>query len=128
MCNACGGILTVASGSFQSPGWPVSYPQEDFKCVWIIALPSSASRIKFTVDSAFGINGRTPCTDDHIQFFDGTASNANSLLKLCNLPKNYDFKPITTTSSRARVVFTGSAKPRPPSQSRVGVKVTYQTV
>ena len=82
----------------------------------------------FTVDdSAFGVNGRAPCTNDHIQFFDGTASNADSLLKLCNLPRNYDFQPITTTSSRARVVFTGSINSRRPA-SRVGVKVDYQTV
>ena len=79
----CGGRLTSASGSFQSPGWPDRYPHKDFKCEWIIELSSSASRIAFTVDdSAFGINGRVPCTNDHIQFFDGTASNANSLLKL----------------------------------------------
>ena len=124
----CGGRLTAASGSFQTPGWPTSYPQENLQCEWIIELPSSASTIEFTVDdSAFGINGRAPCTNDHIQFFDGTTSNANSLLKLCNVARNYDFKPITTTSSRARIVFTGSVNPNRPA-SRVGVKVNYKTV
>ena len=123
----CGGRLTTASGSFHTPGWPDNYPQENFQCEWIIELPSSASIIEFTVDdSAFGVNGRAPCTKD-IQFFDGTTSNADSLLKLCNLPRNYDFQPITTTSSRARVVFTGSINSRRPA-SRVGVKVDYQTV
>ena len=123
----CGGNLTNTSGSFQSPGWPHGYPHKNFQCEWIIELPNTEATIEFIVDnSTFGINGRAPCTNDHIQFFDGTASNANSLLKLCNLPKNYDFKPITTTSSRARVVFTGSAKPRLPS--RKGVKVDYRTI
>ena len=126
--GVCGGRLTAASGSFQTPGWPNNYPQENFQCEWIIELPSSASRIEFTVDdSAFGINGRAPCTNDHIQFFDGTTSNANSLLKLCGVRRNYDFRPITTTSSRARIVFTGSVNPNRPA-SRVGVKVNYKTV
>ena len=121
----CGGRLTAASGSFQTPGWPNNYPQENLQCEWIIELPSSASRIEFTVDdSAFGINGRAPCTNDRIQFFDG---NGNSLDMVCGARRLYDFAPITTTSSRARVVFTGSVNPNRP-RSRVGVRVTYRTV
>ena len=122
----CGGRLTTASGSFQTPGWPQNYPQEKFQCEWIIELPNTGATIEFTVDdSAFGISGRHPCTNnDYIQFFDG---NANSLLKLCGHAVLYDFEPITTTSSQARVVFTGSENPnRPPS--RVGVKVDYRTI
>ena len=123
--GVCGGRLTAASGSFQTPGWPTSYPQENFQCEWIIELPSSASRIQFTVDdSAFGINGRAPCTNDRIQFFDG---NGNSLEMVCGARRLYNFPPITTTSSRARVVFTGSENPSRP-RSRVGVRVTYRTV
>ena len=123
--GVCGGKLTAASGSFQTPGWPTSYPQENFQCEWIIELPSSASKIEFTVDdSAFGINGRAPCTNDRIQFFDG---NGDSLKMVCGARRLYDFAPITTTSSRARVVFTGSENPSRPA-SRVGVKVTYKTV
>ena len=121
----CGGRLTTASGSFQTPGWPQNYPQENFQCEWITELPNTGATIEFTVDnSAFGINGRDPCTNDYIQFFDG---NANSLLKLCGHAGLYDFEPITTTSSQARVVFTGSENPNRPS-SRVGVKVDYRTI
>ena len=124
----CGGRLTTASGSFQTPGWPNNYPQENFQCEWIIELPNTGATIEFTVDdSAFGINGRAPCTNDHIQFFDGTTSNANSLLKLCGHFSAYNFEPITTFSSRARIVFTGSVNPSRPI-SRVGVKVDYRTV
>ena len=125
-CNLiCGGRLTATSGSFQTPGWPNNYPQENFQCEWTIELPSSAGSITFTIDdSAFGINGRAPCTNDHIQLFDGTTSNANSLLKLCGHANAYNFEPITTTSTRARVVFTGSVNPSR-SASRVGVKVEY---
>ena len=116
--------MTAASGSFQTPGWPTNYPLENFQCEWIIDTPCAES-IEFTVDdSAFGINGRHPCTTDHIEFFDGTGGNADSLLKLCGLAKFSTFVPIiTTTSSQARVVFTGSTRIRP--ASRVGVKVDY---
>ena len=123
----CGGRLTTASGSFQTPGWPTSYPLDNFQCEWIITLPNTGATIEFTVDdSAYGINGRDPCSTDHIQFFDGTGGNAGSLLKLCGHRNFYDFTSITTTSSQARVVFTGSSRARP--ASRVGVKVDYRTV
>ena len=125
--DTCGGTLTAASGSFQTPGWPNNYPQEDFQCVWIIDV-AGAESIQFTIDdSAFGINGRPPCTNDHIQFFDGTGSNAASLWKTCGNPGRANLTPITTSSSSARVVFTGSANQHRPT-SRVGVRVTYTTV
>ena len=122
----CGGTLTAASGSFQTPGWPNSYPQENFQCVWIIDV-AGAESIEFNIDdSAFGINGRPPCTRDHIEFFDGTGSNAASLRKTCGNPARANLTSFTTSSSSARVVFTGSANRHRPA-SRVGVRVTYTT-
>ena len=126
----CGGMLTTASGSFQTPGYPDSYPFENFQCEWFIELPNSAATIEFTIDdSAFGIKGQPPsCPTDHIEFFDGTANNAPSLNKICGLSRHYDFNiPTTTTSSSvARVVFTGTDLNR--GDSRVGVKVDYTTL
>ena len=121
----CGGTLTSSSGSFQTPGWPNSYPQENFQCVWIIDVPDDGSVIEFTVDdSAFGINGAPPCTDDFIEFFDGADINAISIHKACR----YDLPPVlTTTSSQARVVFAGSIRPHRPA-GRVGVRVAYRTI
>ena len=98
--------------------------------MWIILLPDSGATIEFNIDeSEFGINGRPPCTNDHIEFFDGTGSNAASLEKICGLTSmdTVTLTPITTNSSRARVVFTGSANPNR-SNTRVGVKVNYHTV
>ena len=125
----CGGTFTAASGSFETPGYPNGYLQEDLQCVWIIDVPGNES-IELTIDdSAFGINGRPPCTRDHIEFFDGTGNNAASLKKICGLTSmdTVTLTPITTSSSRARVVFTGSIKPNR-SASRVGVRVTYSAV
>ena len=122
----CGGTFTAGSGSFQTPGWPDSYPQENFQCVWIVDVAGAGS-IEFNINTtAFGINGRSPCTNDHIQFFDGTGSNAASLDKICGSRSSVTLTPITTSSSSAKVVFTGSANPSRPA-SRVGVKVDYTT-
>ena len=126
----CGGRLTAASGSFQTDGWPNAYRRQNFQCEWIIELPDSSATIQFTIDpSAFGIPGRAPaCTSDHIEFFDGPRSSASSLKKMCGLRGFYGgtLPTIATSSSTARVVFTGSDHPRPPS--RVGVKVDYVSI
>ena len=125
----CGGLLTAASGSFQTPDWPTSYPFENFQCEWFIELPNSAATIEFTIDdSAFGIKGRPPCTTNHIEFFDGTGNSAPSLNKICGVLRFYDdnLPVVTTSSSLARVVFTGTDESR--QASRVGVKVDYRTI
>ena len=121
----CGGTLTGASGSFQTPGWPHSYPQENFQCEWTIELPDDGTVIEFTIDdSAYGISGQPPCNRDYIEFFDGTDSDSDSLAKLCKFENP---GPITTTSSQARVVFVGLINQHRPA-SRVGVRVTYRAI
>lgn len=98
---------------------------DDFECEWTIELPDTGAQIQFNIDdSAYGINGRSPCTRDFIEFYDGTDSNAAAMYKLC---KFMNPGPITTSSSRARVVFAGSNKKSRP-QSRVGVHVMYDTM
>ena len=78
--------------------------------------------IRFVVDeSAYGINGRPPCTSDNIEFFDGLAGNAESMHKLCRFENP---GPFFTSSQQARVVFTGTINRNRP-QSRVGVKIHY---
>ena len=121
----CGGRLNEASGSFSSPGWPVSYPQENFECEWFIELPDTEATIEFTIDgSKYGINGRDPCPTDYIQFIDGMNTDANSMYRLCKFDNP---GPFTTTSSQARVVFASSVNNNRPT-SRVGVRVMYNTV
>ena len=81
--------------------------------------------IQFVIDtSAYGINGRHPCTKDYIQFFNGLQQSATSLYKLCKFDNP---GPIRTSTSTARVVFAGSVNSNRPS-SRVGVRVSYNIV
>ena len=121
----CGGHFTAASGSFNTPGWPTAYPKKNFECVWTINLPNPDATVLLTIDeTAYGIHGRKPCPTDHIQFFDGMDEHDPLMHKLCKF--NVPDSPIQTSSSQARVVFTGSSLKR--MQSRVGVRVTYSTV
>ena len=123
--SGCGAIFSTAKGSFYSPGWPRSYPQENFQCEWIIRVPNAGAKIEFIIDhSAYGINGPPSCARDHIEFFDGTHSGARSMHRLCRFDNP---GPITTTSREARVVFASTINPYRPS-SRVGVKVYYRSL
>lgn len=120
--TSCGGRLTSTSGSFQTPGWPSNYPQRNFECEWTIDVPVTGYAVKFNIDTtAYGINGRSPCSRDYLQFFDGLSSGASSLHKLCKFDNP---GAITASSSEARVVFVGSRNSARPS-SRVGARVTY---
>ena len=91
----------------------------------MIDLPNPEATIEFTIDdTAYGINGRSPCPTDYIMFLDGMDKNASMLHKLCK----FDMPPpFTTSSSQAKVVFAGSIKPHRPA-SRVGVQVMYNMV
>ena len=127
----CGGRLTGTSGSFQSPGYPTSYPDSNLQCIWTIEAPSPSNTIFFTIDnSPFGINGRPPCNNDYIEFFDGISNNANSVAKVCGLLGFYSnqggLPTIHTTASSSRIVFSASDANRP--LSRVGVRVNYWVV
>ena len=119
---SCGGRLTGTSGSFQTPDWPERYPQLNFRCVWTIENLVAQQSVRFEVDdSAYGINGRPPCSRDYIEFFNGTESTASSLGKFC---KTDVPEPITVAAGGATVVFQGLRNLFRPA-SRVGVKVYY---
>ena len=119
---SCGGRLTAKAGSFQTPDWPRRYPQENFDCEWIIDNLSSQESVMFEVDeSAYGINGRSPCVIDYIEFFDGVNSSASSLGKYCQFQRP---DPITVSTGGARVVFHALRMLNRPA-SRVGVRIFY---
>ena len=113
------------SGSFHTPGWPDSYPQEDFICEWTINVSTSNISIQFEVDnSAYGIGGQPPCPRDYIEFFDGLESDSQSLGRFCKLEVP---EPIIVTTGAARIVFKGVRRlKRLPN--RKGVRVVYQTI
>ena len=111
---SCGGILTEDSGAFQTPGWPIDYPRrlwvDNAECV----CPESH---RFEIDSSvYGINGRPPCLDDHVEFFNGLDGDSMSLGRFC---KTAVPDPITVSTGAARVIFEGRKKPHRPASQRV---------
>ena len=119
---SCGEMLSNTSGSFQTPGWPGGYPQEDFICEWTINV-SIPSIIRFEVDSSvYGINGQPPCPEDHIEFFQSVGGTSLSLGRFCkcNVPE-----PITVSTGAAQVVFEGTYNLTRPANIK-GVRVFYE--
>ena len=108
----CGGRMTATSGSFQTPGWPHSYPQAKFQCEWIVELPDPDAEIEFTIDNfAYGINGRSPCKKDYIEFYETTSRSTGAMYKLCRFD-NPGF--IIAKSSQARIMFASTVNSHRP--------------
>ena len=119
----CGGRLTTASGSLQSPNWPETY-NVDEECEWTIELPDTMSTIRITFDRReFGISGYTPdCLKDVLEIFDGLDSSADKFKDICGviLPDH-----ITTSSNVARIVFTAGPAH---GSGRKGFKIDYSAI
>ena len=119
---SCTANYTALSGSFQTPGWPVSYPRLDFTCRWTVDLPGNNYSVRFSVDgSAYGILGTPPCPMEYLQFHDGLTTDAASLGKFCFLDVPSD---VLTSSGQALVVFKSTRSSRP--ASRKGARITYE--
>ena len=116
----CGGTLAAASGSFQTPNWPQTYPI-NINCTWTITLPDSNKRIKFTFESPFGIAGSLPvCVKDQLHIYDDPAGAQHGPYCYFSLPS-----PPIMSSNQARVVFSAGPAHSP---SRVGFKANYRSV
>lgn len=119
----CGGRLSATRATFQSPGWPLGYPQLDFRCVWIIdGIPTDTS-IAFVINStAFGINDRSPCSREYIEFFNTADASGDSVGRYCSLAPPDPV--VIVRSSGVRIVFQGRVnRNRPPEY--VGVSIAY---
>ena len=103
---SCGGRLTGTSGSFQTPDWPEHYPQLNFRCVWTIENLTAQQSARLEVDdSAYGINGRPPCSGDYIEFFNP--------LTTISVPFGYKLKRLHSlpqTSNCGDLILLDSAK------------------
>ena len=118
--SQCGGALTAASGSFQTPDWPQTYPV-NVDCIWTIVLPDSSKRVEITFESPFGIAGSLPvCVKDQLYIYDDPAGTEYGPYCHFSLPS-----PPIMSSNRARVVFSAGPMHSP---SRVGFKANYRPV
>ena len=87
----CRHILTDASGSFGSPGYPSIYPANSI-CSWTIRAPSYH---KITLDFAdFHLQGGSSCRHDSLDIYDGASIRDAKLGRFCG-----QNKPMLLTSS-----------------------------
>ena len=120
----CGGRFTETNGTFQTPGWPDSYPQLDFRCTWIVENIPPGQSVAFIINStAYGINSNPPsCSSEYIEFFDTADLSGRSVGKYCGLQA--PMEPVVIDSIGARAVFQGRIK-RNRGTQYVGVSITY---
>ena len=117
--SQCGGALTAASGSLQSPNWPQTYPV-NVHCTWTITLPDSTKRVEINFDSPFGIAGSLPICKDKVYVYDDNTGSHYGPYCFFIVPN-----PPVMTSNRARVVLEAGPSHSP---SRVGFRATYRSV
>ena len=119
----CGGVLNTASGSFQTPNWPATYPV-NVDCQWTIELPDENNLVELKCDyHPFGIAGSLPnCELDYLKFYDGHSTEDKSYGPFCH----FTYPSITTMSSnKAMAVFHAGPSHSP---SRLGFRCTFQSV
>ncbi|KAG2458577.1 CUBN protein, partial [Polypterus senegalus] len=85
--SACGGVLYMETGAFNSPNYPDAYPPNT-ECVWnIISSPGNRVQLSFTM---FHLQDSADCSHDYLEVREG---NATGLLvaRFCgsSLPANY---------------------------------------
>ena len=118
----CGGSLSLSNGTLQSPGWPETYPELDFRCIWTLDNIPSGRSVAFVVDkSAYGIYGNSPCVRDYLEFFDAVGFSGESVGRYCGLvPPD----PVVLAHEGVRIVFQGRVDSRR-SEEHVGMSITY---
>ncbi|XP_070584314.1 cubilin [Erythrolamprus reginae] len=112
----CGGELTSAYGTINSPGYPGNYPPNR-DCYWIISTKPG-----FFITFAFGLlnlEHDDNCNQDYLEIQDGLLSQAPLLGKYCNtgLPP-----PLQTTGPYAWVHFHSNS-----FDNERGFLITYIT-
>eukprot|EP00062_Callorhinchus_milii_P019503 gi/632974159/ref/XP_007903517.1/ PREDICTED: uncharacterized threonine-rich GPI-anchored glycoprotein PJ4664.02-like [Callorhinchus milii] len=78
--DSCGDVPKGTAGTFQSPGYPQSYPS-DMDCIWVIeALPEDLVQLEFTVMS---IERHRTCKYDYVIVYDGKGPNKVEMGRFC---------------------------------------------
>ena len=114
--------MNTASGSFQSPNWPQTYPNNT-ECEWRVRLPDSSKLVEIRCDeNPFGIAGAFPaCDTDYLKFYDGHTRLGSTKGTFCQFTRP---GIVRMSSNLALVVFYAGPSHSP---SRRGFKCTFQS-
>lgn len=98
--EGCGETLTTATGTFESPGHPTSYPH-GANCTWYILVnPGNLIRLTF---SSFNLEYHQDCRYDYVEVYDnGTAQTGTLLGRYCgrSVPPS-----VTSTDNMLALLF-----------------------
>ncbi|KAM4689065.1 cubilin [Discoglossus pictus] len=92
--NGCGGELFGPSGSFNSPGYPMKYPNNK-ECIWYIQTAPGSS-IQITI-LEFSIEYHSTCNYDVLEIYGGPRLSSPRLAQLC-APRSVD-NPLQVSST-----------------------------
>ncbi|XP_078496615.1 scavenger receptor cysteine-rich domain-containing protein DMBT1-like [Lissotriton helveticus] len=113
--SSCGGILSQPSGTFGSPNYPFSYPN-NVQCNWQIEANSNFC-IKVIIPN-LSLEVSSNCVYDSISVYDGPFNTAPLLGKICiNSPHSF-----VSTSNSMKVVFRSDL-----SVTSSGFQASYYT-
>ncbi|KAJ8276925.1 hypothetical protein GJAV_G00069430 [Gymnothorax javanicus] len=100
--NGCGGDLVGPSGSFNSPGYPQSYPANR-ECIWYIHTAQGSS-IQITIFE-FDVEYHPDCSYDLLEVYGGPDLSAPLLVQLCTTRPPGSPLQVTSTGNQVAVRF-----------------------
>ncbi|XP_057885683.1 deleted in malignant brain tumors 1 protein-like [Melospiza georgiana] len=112
---SCGGLLQGLSGTFESPGYPNSYPNNAY-CVWIIRPWDTARRIQLQFTDV-ELEGSS-CSYDAIEVFDGGSPQSRLLGHVCR----NDHRVFNSSGNQLTVLFRSDS-----SVSKRGFQAYYSS-
>ncbi|KAK2530689.1 deleted in malignant brain tumors 1 protein [Columba guinea] len=116
VANSCGGLLQGLSGTFQSPGYPNTYPNSA-RCVWIIQLPASNLEVQLRFLDV-ELEGTT-CPYDAIKIYDGGSTDSPLLGSVCS----NDSRLFYSSGPQLTVLFYSDS-----SVTKRGFQASYNSV
>ncbi|XP_015260854.1 PREDICTED: cubilin-like, partial [Cyprinodon variegatus] len=102
--HGCGGTLFGDHGSFASPNYPGSYPNNTY-CEWSIVAPRG--RVVTVTFTQISIDDPGDCQNNFLKLFDGPDSSSAAVGPYCGVETN--IAPFTASSNQVYVVFQGQA-------------------
>ncbi|XP_044150585.1 LOW QUALITY PROTEIN: cubilin [Bufo gargarizans] len=104
--NGCGGELSGPNGTFNSPGYPMKYPNNR-ECIWHITT-SPRSSIEISIVD-FDVEYHTTCNFDVLEIYGGPELSSPRLAQLCTSRAPGNPLQVSSTGNAVTVWFKTDA-------------------
>ncbi|KAM4718445.1 cubilin [Anableps anableps] len=106
--HGCGGILYGDHGSFASPNYPGSYPNNT-NCEWSIKAPRG--RVVTIIFAQISIDDPGSCQSNFLKLYDGPDTSSPPVGPYCGVETN--IAPFRASSNHVYIVFQGQSSTLP---------------